>query len=555
MTVAGLALALLLAHALGMNASAQTSDPEQLLAKPVSPGTIAALANYTATPATLSRLESALKDQRPTVRAAAARVIFTTGASSLASATIAALRAETDISAATEEARVAAWFAGADAAVIEAWRRIGPDAGTPLLFALASARGLAGLDTYKQVRTEATDSALPTMVELVARREENVLRGLAAEAIRQSDRALFSAVLASADNRQQFAPEVVQQLIASGLESTVPQTLRVEAIWRALATWHPGRRLPAALQTGFDHILNDGIVPTDANAVLALGLVARAGGHEPADASAWTKALANPPSELGYFYRLVSIRELLTETELETLGRAAFGDAKTLRKPTVNDIGAFDRQIDAPKPAPKVLIRTLSGYPSGFVADIFTITRCDLADPQKIGVGEALLTLRPDGRVMNASLASTSLPSGCTDALRTLMLTYVVDIDRLPNVLQEHVLTPFDADFISCQDTYAATPRKLDAPGGRLEQPRKTKDVNPVYPPSAIVQRVQGTVIIDSVISPTGCVARAEIARQLDPRLDGAALRAVLGWRFTPTRVNGTAVPVIMTVSVAFTLK
>jgi len=62
-------------------------------------------------------------------------------------------------------------------------------------------------------------------------------------------------------------------------------------------------------------------------------------------------------------------------------------------------------------------------------------------------------------------------------------------------------------------------------------------------------------VIIDSVISPTGCVARAEIARQLDPRLDGAALRAVLGWRFTPATLNGTAVPVIVTFILAFSLK
>ncbi|HKE86989.1 MAG TPA: hypothetical protein VKB50_24700 [Vicinamibacterales bacterium] len=77
MRVASVALALLLAHVPGLYAWAQTSNIEQVLAKPVSPGTVAALANYPATPAVLSRLESALKDQRPGVRAAAARVIFT----------------------------------------------------------------------------------------------------------------------------------------------------------------------------------------------------------------------------------------------------------------------------------------------------------------------------------------------------------------------------------------------------------------------------------------------------------------------------------------------
>jgi protein TonB len=37
--------------------------------------------------------------------------------------------------------------------------------------------------------------------------------------------------------------------------------------------------------------------------------------------------------------------------------------------------------------------------------------------------------------------------------------------------------------------------------------------------------------------------------------LDAAALDAVKQWTFTPTLLNGTAVPVIMTVTVNFTLQ
>ena len=37
--------------------------------------------------------------------------------------------------------------------------------------------------------------------------------------------------------------------------------------------------------------------------------------------------------------------------------------------------------------------------------------------------------------------------------------------------------------------------------------------------------------------------------------LDAAAIAAVRQWRFTPTLLNGTPVPVIMTVTVAFNLK
>jgi outer membrane biosynthesis protein TonB len=39
------------------------------------------------------------------------------------------------------------------------------------------------------------------------------------------------------------------------------------------------------------------------------------------------------------------------------------------------------------------------------------------------------------------------------------------------------------------------------------------------------------------------------------PGLDVAALTSVLQWQFTPTQLNGAAVPVTMTVTVNFTLR
>ena len=45
----------------------------------------------------------------------------------------------------------------------------------------------------------------------------------------------------------------------------------------------------------------------------------------------------------------------------------------------------------------------------------------------------------------------------------------------------------------------------------------------------------------------------ARVLRSL-PLLDQAALEAVRQWEFTPTMLNGVPVPVIMTVTVQFTL-
>src|SRR5437867_309425 len=90
--------------------------------------------------------------------------------------------------------------------------------------------------------------------------------------------------------------------------------------------------------------------------------------------------------------------------------------------------------------------------------------------------------------------------------------------------------------------------------GGNIRAPQKTKDVKPTYPAIAQSARVQGVVIIEATIGPTGLVQEAKVLRSI-PLLDAAALDAVKQWVFTPTLLNGVPVPVIMTVTVNFTLQ
>jgi protein TonB len=90
--------------------------------------------------------------------------------------------------------------------------------------------------------------------------------------------------------------------------------------------------------------------------------------------------------------------------------------------------------------------------------------------------------------------------------------------------------------------------------GGAIRQPQKIREVAPVYPPIAQTARVQGIVIIEATIGPDGQVTNARILRSV-PLLDEAALEAVRQWQYTPTLLNGVPVPVIMTVTVQFTLQ
>jgi protein TonB len=89
--------------------------------------------------------------------------------------------------------------------------------------------------------------------------------------------------------------------------------------------------------------------------------------------------------------------------------------------------------------------------------------------------------------------------------------------------------------------------------GGQIQQPTKTKHVAPEYPAIAQSARVQGVVIIEAIIDRDGHIGWARILRSI-PLLDQAALDAVKQWEFTTTYLNGSPVPVIMTVTVQFTL-
>lgn len=89
--------------------------------------------------------------------------------------------------------------------------------------------------------------------------------------------------------------------------------------------------------------------------------------------------------------------------------------------------------------------------------------------------------------------------------------------------------------------------------GGQIKEPKKLKNVSPVYPDIAKQARVQGVVILECTISPQGKVSDVKVLRGI-PLLDQAAVDAVKQWVYTPTLLNGVPVPVIMTVTVNFKL-
>jgi protein TonB len=90
--------------------------------------------------------------------------------------------------------------------------------------------------------------------------------------------------------------------------------------------------------------------------------------------------------------------------------------------------------------------------------------------------------------------------------------------------------------------------------GGNIRPPQRLNYVPPVYPPIALSARVEGTVILEATLDETGAVRDVRVLKSI-PLLDRAAIDAVMRWRYSPTRLNGVAVPVVMNITVRFALR
>ena len=103
-------------------------------------------------------------------------------------------------------------------------------------------------------------------------------------------------------------------------------------------------------------------------------------------------------------------------------------------------------------------------------------------------------------------------------------------------------------------DPAGASPPQAVRVGGTIPEPTKVQHVSPEYPEIARSARVQGIVILEATIDPRGRVSEVRVLRGV-PLLNPAAIDAVRQWEYTPTLLNGVPVPVIMTVTVKFSLR
>ena len=93
--------------------------------------------------------------------------------------------------------------------------------------------------------------------------------------------------------------------------------------------------------------------------------------------------------------------------------------------------------------------------------------------------------------------------------------------------------------------------------GSGVTSPEALVKGKPMYTPEAMRARIQGSVMVECVVQPSGVCTDIQIVHSLDPTfgLDDEAVKSVRAWRFKPGMRLGQPVSVLVTIEVAFTLR
>lgn len=523
------------------------------LTLPLSPGSVALLVERSAESAVHERWKQALKSPSVPIRAAAARVIPSTRTTALVPDLREALTVEPDPAVAFELASgVAALDATSDSQLVDTIRK----ASNPLRSRLLSgfchgARGrfLAQMPAWLALGLSRDDWA-ELFRDLTERSPGDFLR-LAPAVLRDGPDERWLGLL-DADRR---GVDLASPLLLMAATQSVSSVIRKATLLHILGVT-PQPTVP--------RVSLDDAVATDDPIELVTRELLRRGQNQPAmDISGALSQLGAKREELERLARrsgVLAIALGLRPDERKLLAAALGMEASALELATENELEARRKRLDAPGAVESksgTTIRTAGPFPAGYVADVLALTGCK-SDGNKIAA--ALAKFGSDGWLKGLTFQEAPLNARCLRAARVLLGATRLEAGDQPTAL---LVLPVQEDFLVCLAAQSmrpdATAFEHGAEGFSLDkkpvsEPKKTRHVNPIYPMNARYAREQGTVILEAVISETGCISALKVIRGVTPSINTAAFLAVSRWEYSPTLLYGKPVAVIMTVTVNFKL-
>jgi TonB family protein len=530
-------------------------DLAELLARPMSPGSVALLVHHVAQQAAQVRLIEAIKHPDPAVRAVAARIAFVTVSKGLVPTLVSTVAKEENPHTAAEQIRALMGMLGApgDSLVMRHVQRIGGPAATVMAESLA--------------RTRPADLVKHLPALFAATGEPETLGGPLAAALVQNPsfaNEIVRAVLAANNEKLWVA-------LLSSARTNTSGSIPSAVLLQALQSSEEYQR--TAVVSHLFHIIIDGdSVPDDVVAAAApkpivasaasVGdltwedfsreMLARARGTPPTNAD-WARLIAFEKNNARVRSLSPGMIAYLTPDELKAVDAVrGFSQAEPPRR---NARATPERKRPAANPLSRThVMRTIPVFSKGLLADLLQVTGCKPPNESYLAVGD--VTYRPEGGPQRISVVQASLSKPCEQFVYSMM--------KLTIALAERPITPESADrivllfnrqYLACADD----PFPPVQPRARLDStivpPKRTRAAKIVYPQVAQRARIEGVVILGVMISHTGCVSSAETLRSLEPVLDLAAIQGVFTAAYTPTLLDGQPVPTIMTYTVNFDLR
>jgi TonB family protein len=546
-------------------ATAAVSSPE---APPVqTPGSVALLLLQPFDATTSERWAAALEDSRPEVRAAAARAINARGAATLAENVRRALASETDLEAADEEILAAGALGGPAEveAILDAAKRFRGVAASHAAEILARMYGVEALRHLPALHAAGL-AAFEPMFRLATKDGTESLTSVSAAVLAQNDDAQWDALLRCArEGGGSMDPSIMTEALGSSSEA-----IRATTYWHLALSKAGKGPTPAAPDRSVEAALK-AEPPKDLAGAVARELLARATGRKAVEQPAWLAALEAKAFPIGRIEELAGappVLDLLTPAEMKAVSVARYGGPETLS--VLSKRARSQPRAAKNDPPRQAVVRTVDRFPPGFVAGILEAAGCDPRSGHGIAIAE--ITYGTDGRPRQVGMfgppagqQSLGGPAPCQRAAAVLLASSLAPAGhRTKPETKEMVLVLLDPAPISClaEKEPLVLPQRVSSeaeggePGpafGKIRGPKKITHVNPRYPPAAEQARIQGVVVVEAILSPTGCVRSLELVHGIGA-LNWEALHAVAQWRYTPTLLNGVPVPVIMTVTVNFRL-
>jgi len=457
------------------------------------------------------------------------------GQAALFGAASAALAEESDSQAAAELVRALVVFgddAVAEAATRTALRLGDPDVTTALVSSLARRHGVSAYGLIERLASvDGVDWELffwrasggqakmlgVSLAKVVARQDATMLSGLLAAARRASGTLAEGPLRVALKSQDEGVRRVVyEHLVAACASTSLSPELRAEI--EALVSSEL-RAEESALPTA------------------EFTLMRRACGAGGDDPVVWHGMEVHELREFAYGAFAPWLRPAEEEALYSAMGEGMPRRVVKAKRP-VNDSPPMS---------------TIEALPPGMLEDVLSITGCR---PKKRRYAAAVLRYEQGSPRRVLQLIDTSLDAACQKA-SLVLLASTLSLGADGGVGEEIVVLPLNEAFVDAVTsrgdcTVRSSPQELRRIGGTIKPPKKVVDMDPRYPANALDARVQGIVVLKSVLSASGCVTAVKVLASRSPPLDLEALNTVSHWRYRPAELDGERVSVLMSVMVNF---